>query len=104
MQQEGHGGASAGSLVSLLRPPPPVRRWSNLFAVEPTGVVWSLDRPGERVRPIVRADGVRVLPGSRTPLSHIVASLWVPNKSGTRRVIHRDGNPGNNAAANLQWK
>lgn len=95
---------SAPSLVSLLRPAPPVRRWGTQFAVEPTGTVWSLEKPGERIKPIVRADGVRVLPGTRTPLHRIVASLWVHRKAGTRRVIHRDGNRANNAAANLQWK
>lgn len=60
------------SLLDLLEPPPPVRRSGERYAVEPTGKVWSLENPGNVIKPKVDRRGFAVLP-DKTLVHHLVS-------------------------------
>jgi hypothetical protein len=43
------------------------------------------------------------LHGERRYVSYLVARAFVPNPEGRPFVVHKDGNPENNVADNLEW-
>lgn len=91
-------------LTELLRPPPPVRRYKDQYAVEASGAIWTLASPGERIVPNVSRGGKLVIPGTRLEVAYVVATAWIDNPEDATDVVHRDGNRKNVAACNLSWK
>ena len=91
-------------LTELLRPPPPVRRYRDTYAVEATGIIWTLASPSERIRPTRSKSGILLIPGTKLEVARVVAETWVPNPSMLADIDHIDGNRFNVAAANLAWK
>jgi hypothetical protein len=91
-------------LTDLLRPPPPVRRYQDIYAVEENGVIWTLTSPSERVVPVANRKNVLLIPGTRLEVAKVVAAAWLPNPKGATRVVHRDGNPHNVSVTNLAWE
>jgi hypothetical protein len=92
------------SLLDLLVPPPPVRRFGDTYAVEASGRVWSLHNPGTWFVPKTNRKGYVVLP-DKTLVHELVATLWIgPRPDGDSIAVHIDGNKLNNAVENICWK
>lgn len=89
-------------LTDLLRPPPPVKR-TKTYAVENTGLVWSLTSSNGPIKPVKDKRGVLMLPGTTCEVARLVAELWVHKPEGATTVVHNDGNIANVAANNLSW-
>jgi len=86
-------------LLSLLRPPPPVRKTEE-YIVEREGRIWSR-KTNQIVKGSVQSKGYMEL-ADKMLVHRLVAELWVPGKTDLKnQVNHKDGNKLNNAASNL---
>ena len=91
-------------LTDMLRPPPPVRRFGDAYAVERDGIIWTLTTPSSKIVPAVDRKGHLVIPGTKLGVAYVVAMAWLPKPADNATIFFKDGNPKNVAARNLSWK
>lgn len=75
-----------------------VKKLDGRYSVSDDGVVWSDGLP---LKP-VGGTWVRVC-GERRLVSYLVARAFVPNPEGREFVRHKNGDPSDNRAENLEW-
>lgn len=90
-----------------------VAGYDGKYAVSGDGTVWTMQPPGgsgpRALRPYVNTGGylrVNLRRGGKTEHKYVhrlVAEAFLPNPSGFGVVNHKDANPQNNAADNLEW-
>lgn len=83
------------------------------YGVSEDGNVWTLNPPGGTgpriLKPFVNTGGylrVNLCSGGKAEhryVHRLVAEAFLPNPSGLNVVNHKDANPQNNAADNLEW-
>jgi hypothetical protein len=81
-----------------------VHRFGDTYAVEESGIVWTLTTPSARIVPAVDRNGHLMIPGTNLGVAYIVAMAWLPKPAGSTTVTFKDGNPKNVAVRNLSWK
>ena len=76
------------------------RRFDHLYSVSRDGLVL---RKGQPCKPRFHQSHKYVSVGRQRLLHRMVAKCWVENYSGGKHVHHKDKNPLNNCADNLEW-
>ena len=91
------------SLLDLLVPPPPVRRFGDTYAVEALDAFCPSIIPEHGLSPKQTKRATSFF--GQDTCSELVATLWIgPRPDGDSIAVHIDGNKLNNAVDNICWK
>lgn len=84
----------------MFTPPKEIRkrRIDSRYEVGDDGVIYSDGLPLEPINGV----GVNIH-GERKKIAYLVARAWVANAEGRPYVVHKNGDPKDNRAANLEW-